>query len=87
MVTNKQTNEQPGDPSASLPLTSVRRQSFAIKVLLEIVFRSAKPTATMSSMPEPEETTFWDYPVCNIDNISYIISYIAYILYMICNIL
>lgn len=29
MVTNEQTNEQPGDPSASLPLTSVRRQSFA----------------------------------------------------------
>ena len=33
--------------------------------MLEIVFRSAKPTATMSSMPEPEETTFWDYPMCN----------------------
>ena len=27
--TNKQTNEQPGDPSASLLLASVRRQSFA----------------------------------------------------------
>ena len=26
------TNKQPGDPSASLPLTSVRRQSFAIHV-------------------------------------------------------
>ena len=30
MVTNKQTTNQLGDPSASLPLTSVRRQSFAI---------------------------------------------------------
>ena len=30
MVTNKQPNEQLGDPSASLLLTSVRRQSFAI---------------------------------------------------------
>ena len=29
MVTNKQTNEQPGDPRASLLLTNVRRQSFA----------------------------------------------------------
>ena len=28
----RQTNEQPGDPSASLPLTSVRRQSFAISL-------------------------------------------------------
>ena len=29
MVTPDQTTNQPGDPSASLPLTSVRRQSFA----------------------------------------------------------
>ena len=33
MVTNKQPTEQPGDPSASLLLTSVRRQSFAIEEL------------------------------------------------------
>ena len=30
MVTNEQTNDQPGDPRASLLVTSVRRQSFAI---------------------------------------------------------
>ena len=29
MVTNKRTIKQPGDPSARLLLTSVRRQSFA----------------------------------------------------------
>ena len=29
MVTNERTNEQTGEPSASLLLTSVRRQSFA----------------------------------------------------------
>ena len=30
MVRKEQQNKQPGDPSASLLLTSVRRQSFAI---------------------------------------------------------
>ena len=34
MVTNEQPNNQPGDPSAHLLLTSVRRQSFAIIALL-----------------------------------------------------
>ena len=33
MVTTKQPTEQPGDPSASLLLTSVRRQSFAIYLI------------------------------------------------------
>ena len=33
MVTNEQPNEQPGEPSASLLLISVRRQSFAISRL------------------------------------------------------
>ena len=31
LVTNNQTTNQPGDPRASLLLTSVRRQSFAIR--------------------------------------------------------
>ena len=33
MVTNERPTEQPGDPSASLLLTSVRRQSFAKTIL------------------------------------------------------
>ena len=38
MLTTKRTTKQPGDPSASLLLTSVRRQSFAILVqILKLV--------------------------------------------------
>ena len=37
MVTNKQPTEQPGDPSASLLLTSVRRQSFAKRICIDFV--------------------------------------------------
>ena len=35
MVTNKGTNEQLGDPRASLLVTSVRRQSFANRVKIQ----------------------------------------------------
>lgn len=51
--------------SVSFDIKNLQQKIKRIKVLLDIVFRSAKPTATMSSMPEPEETTFWDYPACN----------------------
>ena len=40
MVTNERTNEQPGDPSASLLLTSVRRQSFAIILRIAVVINN-----------------------------------------------
>ena len=42
MVTTKQPTEQPGDPSACLLLTSVRRQSFAISLGHKCPFDSAE---------------------------------------------
>ena len=41
MVTNNRPNKQPGDPSASLLLTSVRRQSFAKKQQYHMVFHDS----------------------------------------------
>ena len=46
--TNKRTNEQPGDPSASLLLTSVRRQSFAIAWLSIFTCLSAERVLKMN---------------------------------------
>ena len=48
--------------SVSFDIKNLQQKIKRIKVLLDIVFMSAKPTATMSSLPQPEETTFWDYP-------------------------
>ena len=54
--------------SVSFDIKNLQQKIKRIKVLLDLVFRSPKPTTTMSSMSEPEETTFWDYPkypTCN----------------------